>query len=64
MRILVDGFRRIRECSYSLEDVRMRQVFGRASAINKILIVNGEMIPGCITIVLVKQNVGFTSVTL
>src|SRR5215471_6203742 len=43
VRILVDGFRRIRECSYSLEDVRMRQVFGRASAINKILIVNGEM---------------------
>ena len=64
MRILEDGFRRIWEYSSPLEDVRMRQVHGRASAINKILIVNGEMIPDRITIVLVKQYVGFTSVAL
>jgi hypothetical protein len=64
MRILEDGFHRIREYSYPLEDVRMRQVFGRACAINKILIVKGEMIPCRITIVLFKQNVGFTSVQL
>jgi len=62
--IVEDGFRRIWEYSYPLEDVRMRQVFGRACAINKILIVNGEMIPDRITIVLVKQYVGFTSVAL
>src|SRR6266702_2137472 len=64
VRILEDGFRRIWEYSYPLEDVRTRQVYGRASAINKILIVNGEMIPGRITLVLVKQHVGFTSVAL
>ena len=59
VRILEDGFRRIWEYSSPLEDVRTRQVYGRASAINKILIVNGEMIPGRITVVLVKQHVGF-----
>ena len=42
-----------------LEDMRTRQVYDQASAINKILIVNGEMLPGRITTVLVKQNLGF-----
>lgn len=59
VRTLDDGFRRIREYSYPLEDVRTRQVYGQPSAINKLLIVNGEMLPGRITIVLVKQNLGF-----
>lgn len=58
VRTLDDGFRRIREYSYPLEDVRTRQVYGQASAINKILIVNGEF-PGRISIVLVKENLGF-----
>jgi hypothetical protein len=52
------GFRRIREYSYPLEDARTRQVYAQPSAINKILIVNGEL-PGRITIVLVRQNLGF-----
>ncbi len=55
---LEDGFRRIRLYSYPLEDARTRQVYGTPSAINKILIVNREQ-PGRITIVLVKQNLGF-----
>ena len=55
---LEEGFRRIREYSYPLENVRAQQVYGRPSAINKILIVNGE-IPGRITMILVKQNLGF-----
>jgi L-lactate utilization protein LutC len=55
---LQEGFRRIREYSYPLENIRAQQVYGRPSAINKLLVVNGE-IPGRITIVLVKQNVGF-----
>ena len=55
---LEEGFRRIREHSYPLEDERTRNVYGRGSAINKILIVNGEQ-PGRITVVLVKQNLGF-----
>ena len=58
VRNLDEGFRRIREYSYPLEDTRTRQVYGRASAINKLLIVNGEL-PGRIKIVLIKQNLGF-----
>jgi hypothetical protein len=56
---LDDGFRRIREYCFPLEDARTRQAYGQASAINKILIVNAEMQPDRITIVLVKQNLGF-----
>jgi acyl-CoA hydrolase len=59
VRTLEDGFRRIQEYSYPLENERTRQVYGQASAINKILIVNGEAFPGRITIVLVKQQLGF-----
>ncbi len=55
---LEEGFRRIREYSYPLEDERTRQVYGQPSAINKILIVNGER-PGRITVVLVRQTLGF-----
>ena len=59
VRTLEDGFRRIREYSFPLESERTQQVYGQASAINKILIVNGEAYPGRITIVLVKQQLGF-----
>jgi L-lactate utilization protein LutC len=55
---LEDGLRRIREYSYPLENTRTLQVYGRPSAINKILIVNGEQ-PGRITMILVKENIGF-----
>ncbi len=56
---LEDGFRRIREHSLPLESERTQRVYGQPSAINKLLIVNGEAYPGRITIVLVKQNLGF-----
>ncbi|HEY6541382.1 MAG TPA: LUD domain-containing protein [Ktedonobacteraceae bacterium] len=59
VRALEDGFRRIREHSFPLESERTQRVYGQASAINKLLIVNGEAYPGRITIVLVKQNLGF-----
>ncbi len=58
VRTLEDGLRRIREYSYPLEDRRTRQVYGQPSAINKILMVNAEL-PGRISIVLVRQNLGF-----
>jgi hypothetical protein len=56
---LEDGFRRIREYSYPLENERTHQVYGQATAIHKLLIVNGEASPGRITVVLVKENLGF-----
>ncbi len=55
---LDEGFRRIQEYSYPLEDRRTRQAYNQPSAINKVLIVDGEL-PGRITIILVKQNLGF-----
>lgn len=55
---LGEGFRRIREYSYPLENMRTHQVYGQPSAIRKILVVNGEL-PGRITMILVKQNLGF-----
>ena len=58
VRTLDDGLRRIREYCHPLEDARTRVAYGQPSAVNKILIVNGE-VPGRITIVLVKQNLGF-----
>jgi hypothetical protein len=59
VRTLEDGFRRIREYSYPLENERTHQVYGQASAMHKLLIVNGEAFPGRITVVLVKENLGF-----
>ena len=56
---LSDGLRRIREHSLPLESERTQRVYGQASAINKLLIVSGEAYPGRITIVLVKQQLGF-----
>ncbi|GHO99447.1 hypothetical protein KSF_094950 [Reticulibacter mediterranei] len=56
---LEDGFRRIREYSLPLESERAKQVYGQGSAINKLLIINAEHEPGRITIVLVKQQLGF-----
>ena len=59
VRSLEEGQRRIQEYCYPLEDVRTRKVYGQPSAINKLLIVQGEHVPGRIVIVLVKQPLGF-----
>ena len=59
VRTLEDGFRRIREHSLPLESERTQRVYVQTSAINKLLIVSGEAYPGRITVVLVKQNLGF-----
>lgn len=56
---LEDGLRRIREYSLPLENERARQVYGQDSAINKLLTINAEHEPGRITMVLVKQQLGF-----
>ncbi len=55
---LEDGLRRINQYSLPLEDARTREVYNQPSAANKVLVVNGEY-PGRITVVLVKQNLGF-----
>jgi LUD domain len=56
---LDEGFRRIEEYSYPLEDARLLEVLGIHTAIGKTLIVNREVVPGRITIVLVKEELGY-----
>ena len=56
---LDEGFRRIEEYSYPLEDARLHTAFGIHSTNAKTLIVNREVVPNRITIVLVKEEIGF-----
>ena len=56
---LSDGLRRIRDYCLPLESERTQQVYGQPSAINKLLTINAEHEPGRITMVLVKQQLGF-----
>jgi hypothetical protein len=55
---LASAFRRIEEYSYPLEDANLQEAFGRHSAINKMLVLNAEFIPGRITVILVRRPVG------
>jgi L-lactate utilization protein LutC len=56
---LDEGFRRIEEYSYPLEDARLLAALGIHSAVGKTLIVNREVVPGRITIILVKEELGY-----
>lgn len=54
-----EGFQRIAEYCLPLEDERTRKTYGVPSDVNKILITNRENTPGRITMILVRQNLGF-----
>jgi hypothetical protein len=56
---LQDGLRRIDEYAFPLEDARAQAAYGIHSAVNKVLIINGEIVPGRITVVLVDEVLGF-----
>ena len=56
---LEEGFRRINDYSLPLEDARAQAAYGIHSAVNKVLIINHEIVPGRITIVLVDEVLGF-----
>ena len=53
------AFRRIHEYSFPREDERAREAYGIGSGVNKMLVVNREIVPGRISMVLVKQELGF-----
>ena len=55
---LATAFRRVDEYNLPKEDVRLQQAYGRRSAANKVLILNGEVAPNRTTVVLVRQPVG------
>ncbi len=54
-----EGIKRIYQYSYPLEDERARKAYGIPSGVNKILIINKEVIPDRITVILVKEQLGF-----
>jgi LUD domain len=54
-----EGLRRIDEYALPLEDARAMAAYGIHSAVNKVLIINREIIPGRITVVLVDEVLGF-----
>ena len=56
---LQEGLRRINEYAFPLEDARAQAAYGIHSAVNKVLIINHEIVPGRITIVLVDEVLGF-----
>ncbi len=56
---LEDGLRRIDEYALPLEDARAMAAYGVHSAVNKVLIINREIRPGRITVVLVDEVLGF-----
>lgn len=59
VRDMQEGLKRIYEYSYPLEDERAQKAYGMRSGVNKILIINKEMTPGRITVILIKENLGF-----
>jgi hypothetical protein len=56
---LEEGLRRIEEYAFPLEDARAQAAYGIHSGVNKVLIINREIIPGRITVVLVDEALGF-----
>ncbi len=56
---LNEGMRRIQEYSYPLEIVHARQLYNMDTGINKILIINREIRPGRMTLIIVKEKLGF-----
>jgi len=59
VRGLNEGLRRIQEYIYPLEEEHMQQLYGVGTKINKVLIVNGELRPNRITLIIVKEELGF-----
>ncbi|HVN17052.1 MAG TPA: LUD domain-containing protein [Anaerolineales bacterium] len=54
-----EGFRRIQEYCYPLEDAHMHELYNMSTELNKILIVNREFRPNRITMIIVKEVIGF-----
>ena len=56
---LDEGMKRLNEYTFPLEDARALKAYGVHSTIAKLLVVNREVIPGRITMIIVKENLGF-----
>jgi LUD domain len=56
---LEEGMRRVNDYAFPLEDARAQVAYGIHSAVNKVLIINREVVPGRITVVFVDEALGF-----
>jgi hypothetical protein len=56
---LEEGLRRLDEYAFPLEDARAQAAYGVHSGVNKVLIINREITPGRISVVLVDEVLGF-----
>jgi hypothetical protein len=56
---LEEGFKRIYEYDLPLETEHMRQLYNMGTGVNKVLIVNREIRPNRITMIIVKEELGF-----
>ena len=56
---LEEGLRRINKYAFPLEDARAQAAYGIHSAVNKVLIINREIVAERITVVLVGEAIGF-----
>ncbi len=62
VRDIEEGLLRINEYAYRLEDARAQAAYGIRSAVNKVdkvVVINREITPGRITVVLVDEVLGF-----
>jgi acyl-CoA hydrolase len=55
---LATAFRRVEEYCYPIVDAMAQEAYGRHSAVNKMLVLSGEAIPGRTTVVMVRRPVG------
>lgn len=54
-----EGVKRIYQYVFPLENVRSQKAYGVGSGVNKLLIINKEAKPARITLILVKEKLGF-----
>jgi hypothetical protein len=59
VRTLEEGFERVYQYAFPLEDARLMKEYGVHSSVNKMLIIHREVIPGRTTMILVKEKLGF-----
>ena len=56
---LATALRRVEDHALPLETARARAVYGQPSAVNRLLILNAELLPGRGTVLLLREAVGF-----
>jgi hypothetical protein len=54
-----DAFKRVYEYSFPREEERAREAYGIGSGVNKLLLGNREFVPGRITAILGREELGF-----